>query len=67
MSNEPYLKKDEENELIANWQINKDQKSLNNIYKPLDSSITAHPETIYLTVVDKDLNVVSMLCITRNI
>ncbi len=33
MSNEPYLKKDEENELIANWQIKKDQKSLNIILK----------------------------------
>ena len=35
--------------------------SLGNIYKPIDTSITAHPETIYLTVVDKDLNVVSLI------
>jgi len=30
-------------------------------YKPKDHSITAHPETVYLTVVDKDLNAVSLI------
>ena len=35
--------------------------SINKCYQPIDSSITAHPETIYLTVVDKDLNVVSLI------
>ena len=35
--------------------------SLDKTYKPLDSSITAHPETIYLTVVDRDLNVISLI------
>ncbi|MDC0226696.1 gamma-glutamyltransferase [Alphaproteobacteria bacterium] len=35
--------------------------SMNNIYKPKNHSITAHPNTIYLTVVDKDQNAVSFI------
>ena len=35
--------------------------SLNSCYKPLDNSITSHPETIYLSVVDKDENAVSFI------
>ena len=42
MNNESLLKKNEENELIKNWQVNKDKKSLNRIlgaYKRLVNSI----------------------------
>ena len=35
--------------------------SLNKTYKPKNHSITAHPNTIYLTVVDKDQNTVSFI------
>ena len=35
--------------------------SINKCYVPKKLSITAHPETIYLTVVDKDLNAVSFI------
>ena len=35
--------------------------SLNKCYIPKKFSVTAHPETIYLTVVDRDLNAVSMI------
>ena len=35
--------------------------SMDKIYKPHNSTITAHPNTIYLTVVDKDLNAVSFI------
>ena len=35
--------------------------SMDKIYKPKNHSITAHPSTIYLTVVDKDQNVVSFI------
>ena len=35
--------------------------SIDNIYKPKNYSITAHPETIYITVVDKDQNAVSFI------
>ena len=35
--------------------------SLKKCYEPVNFNITAHPETVYLTVVDKDLNVVSMI------
>ncbi|PPR45353.1 MAG: putative gamma-glutamyltransferase YwrD [Alphaproteobacteria bacterium MarineAlpha5_Bin8] len=35
--------------------------SMKKIYKPKKISVTAHPETIYLTVVDKDLNAVSLI------
>ncbi len=35
--------------------------SMKKTYKPKNFSITAHPETIYLTVVDKDLNAVSLI------
>ena len=34
---------------------------MDKIYEPKDHSITAHPNTIYLTVVDKDQNVVSFI------
>ena len=35
--------------------------SMKKIYKPKNFTMTAHPETIYLTVVDKDLNAVSFI------
>ena len=35
--------------------------SMDKIYKPKNSLITAHPNTIYLTVVDKDQNAVSFI------
>ena len=35
--------------------------SINESYTLKNFSITAHPETIYLTVVDKDLNTVSII------
>ena len=35
--------------------------SMDKIYKPKNSTITAHPETVYLTVVDKDQNAVSFI------
>ena len=34
---------------------------MNKIYDPKKAFVTAHPETIYLTVVDKDLNAVSFI------
>ena len=35
--------------------------SFEKCYNPVNFTITAHPETIYLTVVDKDLNAVSLI------
>jgi len=35
--------------------------SMDKIYKPKNHTITAHPNTIYLTVVDKDQNAVSFI------
>ena len=35
--------------------------SMDKIYKPKNHSITAHPNTIYLTVTDKDQNAVSFI------
>ena len=35
--------------------------SMNKSYSPKNFSITAHPETVYLTVVDRDLNTVSII------
>ena len=35
--------------------------SMKNCYELKNFNITAHPETVYLTVVDKDLNVVSLI------
>ena len=35
--------------------------SLNEIYQPKDYSVTAHPDTIYITVVDNDQNAVSFI------
>jgi gamma-glutamyltranspeptidase/glutathione hydrolase len=35
--------------------------SMEKIYQPKNHTITAHPNTIYLTVVDKDQNVVSFI------
>ncbi len=35
--------------------------SMDKVYIPKNFSITSHPETVYLTVVDKDLNAVSFI------
>ena len=35
--------------------------SMDDIYQPKNHSITAHPDTIYITVVDKDQNTVSFI------
>ncbi len=35
--------------------------SMKKIYDPVNSFVTSHPETIYLTVVDRDLNAVSFI------
>ena len=35
--------------------------SMDKIYKPKNFSITAHPNTVYLTVIDKDQNAVSFI------
>ena len=35
--------------------------SMDKVYKPKNDTITAHPNTIYLTVVDKDQNAVSFI------
>ena len=60
---DPYFNNFEVDTLISEKFIENlvSKISLNTAYTPSDFSITAHPETIYLTVVDKDLNVVSMI------
>ena len=47
------------NENLINQMLNK--ISLNRVYKSKKSFVTSHPETVYLSVVDKDLNAVSFI------
>ena len=51
------------NELINSNYINKlvSKISMNKVYKPKNSSITAHPDTVYISIVDKDQNAVSFI------
>ncbi len=47
------------NEELVNKMLNK--ISLDKVYESKKSYVTSHPETVYLTVVDKDLNAVSII------
>tara|TARA_Y100000590_G_scaffold272890_1_gene306401 strand:- start:2950 stop:4536 length:1587 start_codon:yes stop_codon:yes gene_type:complete len=51
------------NELLTDNFINMLFKKIdmNKVYNPLTSYITAHPDTVYLTVIDKDLNAISFI------
>ena len=50
-------------ELLDKKNINKlaSKISMNDIYKPKNHSVTAHPDTVYITVVDKNQNAVSFI------
>ena len=60
---DPNFSKIEINSLISERLINKmkNKIKLNKVYESKNAYVTSHPETVYLTVIDKDLNSVSFI------
>ena len=60
---DPRFYKFDYNKLFESKYINNlaSKISMNKIYKPKNHSVTAHPDTIYITVVDRDQNAVSFI------
>ena len=63
MIGDPNFSKINFNELISENSINKmfNKINLDRAYDAKEAYVTSHPETVYLTIVDKDLNSVSFI------